>query len=936
MPKIPLYNQLHRQATGDYINKQDKKAGGHDRQDELIRWIASNPGLNTKNVTRQNTAHVVLQLISLITSIQNNNIQCAASSRRTVQLSVQDTRCNSDDLYQQQNPEIKTHNNSRILNGKFDTVYNQPKISPYENGHLTQSTLASLQIEGKPFQPLVTELITVSNIVSSKVTSIANKFTTMLHRSEEFIRQYDPLIFPSTNALHVSRRQHVGKRNSDHINTKSLNDNISDLSESDFNLEKRYASRDFLNTGQQAITTFYDEYNTKYPGLKKLASSVLKDKIKQRFNISLEPDNIYFMHFDLIKYDGGELIQHDPPREKKTLTECLFTNFDASIQTNMQDMDAMCGIYDLSVKKNKEYHSSDAKKIKPTEFIQLVWDIDFYDFAINKFTENFRYKNRHIKKYFIDYIHHLNLSKINTSAAEDVLKGAGILNNSDISVTKFDINGYVASTAFVFRNDINGRVTLYFPQSDFKFISFTDDFKMRSWVANACGTKKYRNIFESHFTISNRQDGAFYYGVDSWLNSINHDRQYYNKIANKSSKITSDNFFEHLFISFRDKILVDLDSLIKSDAEIRRDMWEEIIDASNIIPNPVSPLLSFSLHLEHAIDADNYDEKRQELIKINTDALSIVTMILLDKVMKSPDVDGYYFINDIKKSLRIKDMKLGLKKKQIERNDLNNYINDDKIKDEIYYDKKNDCYRVKRGLGLGKLCSGSNELQVTPKLRIDRNIVNRVKMECENIANEWNQLKINSQQAEQANLDKLINLASNMHESPILDEYIEAGNQGINNFLRYGVDTKSGQYEKDATELQNAYNELIDYRDFSYRIINVPLERYNTIKKGDILVDKGFSSSSALIKNAQEWSSSGYIKSVKGDIKLLIVYDKDVNKKIAGNSFLTDHIITPPREKVQVVNVHPIDDRTVFAILGVTSYSGKTIPKDIYSGKDVL
>lgn len=151
---------------------------------------------------------------------------------------------------------------------------------------------------------------------------------------------------------------------------------------------------------------------------------------------------------------------------------------------------------------------------------------------------------------------------------------------------------------------------------------------MRAWVANACATEEHRKMLVAHFTIANRQDGLFYYGVDAWLNSINLDNDYCDRIAITSTEVPSAHFFTVLYNNIKAKTFSDLDSQIKSDAEVRRDMWEEMADASNILPNPVSPFLSLAMHIEHAINADTYAEKMQEWSKIKNDIVNLIALVI--------------------------------------------------------------------------------------------------------------------------------------------------------------------------------------------------------------------------------------------------------------------------------------------------------------------
>ncbi|CCP08191.1 dermonecrotic toxin (DNT) (PMT) (mitogenic toxin) [Erwinia amylovora MR1] len=76
---------------------------------------------------------------------------------------------------------------------------------------------------------------------------------------------------------------------------------------------------------------------------------------------------------------------------------------------------------------------------------------------------------------------------------------------------------------------------------------------MRSWVANACATEERRAMIASHFTIANRQNNLFYDGIDAWLNTINNDNSYSERIAIKSAFISPNHFFADFFKSVKIK-----------------------------------------------------------------------------------------------------------------------------------------------------------------------------------------------------------------------------------------------------------------------------------------------------------------------------------------------------------------------------------------------
>ncbi|VTR53318.1 Uncharacterised protein [Serratia fonticola] len=141
--------------------------------------------------------------------------------------------------------------------------------------------------------------------------------------------------------------------------------------------------------------------------------------------MEIDPDEFKFILFNGVIYENGEKIQTDP-KVSNTLTGWVFSNFDSSIQNNLVDMNAMCGIYSSDLENNIEYNSRDAISIKPTQFINLVWDMDFYNFAKKNITDTLNNnKGMLIKKYFIDVVNDLDISGIDKTSVKDILNGIG-------------------------------------------------------------------------------------------------------------------------------------------------------------------------------------------------------------------------------------------------------------------------------------------------------------------------------------------------------------------------------------------------------------------------------------------------------------------------------------------------------------------------------
>lgn len=422
-----------------------------------------------------------------------------------------------------------------------------------------------------------------------------------------------------------------------------------------YTVDKRRGD-DFIENAGESLRKFYDDYQKRTPSLAKLASSVMRLSLKERFNLNIDPDKNYFMLFNSAMscsdcFTGWCFT--GKPVEYGTLSSYLIRNFPADAQENLVSVNSQSGIYRVAPDTTNRFDRENEVQLLPSKFIKLVWDIDFYQKAVSIYTNIFNNNAIHSKKNFIDFILNLSSQKLTHGAISDILTGTGLNKNSNVAASLFDINGYKAADLIVFYNHIDHRVTLYLPRAESKFAEFNNMDDMRTWVVDSCHDQAHRESIASHFSLKDRQDGVIYSGVDNWLtsqcNNVNPERDK-NKICTQRTPIESSSFFTFMTTRQHERFFSDLDIRIKSDAEVTRDIWERDIDASAVLPNPITPLATLAIHLEHAFEGDTSEERQQEWSKVSNDIVNLVLMITLDKVSRF-NTEGYEFIDKIKNSL---------------------------------------------------------------------------------------------------------------------------------------------------------------------------------------------------------------------------------------------------------------------------------------------
>ncbi|MFT8210325.1 MAG: hypothetical protein ACMZI0_06585 [Symbiopectobacterium sp.] len=88
MPRLSLVADQHRHAIGNYTHRQDSKYGSQRQQDERVKVLASRPGLHSENSHRQNLAHALVQLLSILNIVSNSTVRVVKNLENTESQSV--------------------------------------------------------------------------------------------------------------------------------------------------------------------------------------------------------------------------------------------------------------------------------------------------------------------------------------------------------------------------------------------------------------------------------------------------------------------------------------------------------------------------------------------------------------------------------------------------------------------------------------------------------------------------------------------------------------------------------------------------------------------------------------------------------------------------------------------------------------------------------
>ncbi|TKI06863.1 dermonecrotic toxin domain-containing protein [Martelella alba] len=189
-------------------------------------------------------------------------------------------------------------------------------------------------------------------------------------------------------------------------------------------------------------------------------------------------------------------------------------------------------------------------------------------------------------------------------------------------------------------------------------------------------------------------------------------------------------------------------------------------------------------------------------------------------------------------------------------------------------------------------------------------------------------------------VDVLILLAKKQVHSPALEDYTEAGSDAINNWLRFDAVRHDPAYADAGVEarlLLRDFDKLYNYDGYAYRSANFPAGVYGKkIVTGDVVLDKGFMSASALPGNSIEWKDQ-WSKTIarSANDQVIFVIDRHVPKKVAGTGFLVDHLLLKPGTALKIVEIMAAEDRHGMPVKVICVASGveHRLAKDIFSGE---
>lgn len=344
------------------------------------------------------------------------------------------------------------------------------------------------------------------------------------------------------------------------------------------------------------------------PDVAKIARERAAQRLYERTGEHLDPDNTWLHGFRFSEssptsFNGWE--HRDAPRYSLTLTQAWMNNFDASWQDQTpNDVNALTGIYRDGPGK-KLYGANNEVRYLASDLRNDIWK-DNLQATVSDAQARFWSNQRQnwialAKAEFIGQARKAHQAgSLTASGYELAMKGAApdvaleapvtvdqlrhrAAPDASVQVRQFDINGLTSSDIRRFVGN-DGRQVLYLPGEARPFHEFSDEAALKHWVIEQAKDPQARDALAKHFSLYDRQNGVTATGVDEGLRKLaagQWDGSAIDSRSNDKETAIGRDVFDEMADRAKARDASDADTLVKSDGEVRADMWKNYLTAAN-------------------------------------------------------------------------------------------------------------------------------------------------------------------------------------------------------------------------------------------------------------------------------------------------------------------------------------------------------------------
>ncbi|RMQ41185.1 hypothetical protein ALQ04_02009 [Pseudomonas cichorii] len=391
------------------------------------------------------------------------------------------------------------------------------------------------------------------------------------------------------------------------------------------------------------------------PDMRQQALENARNILKKHTGQDVSPDTIYWHRFpssvsSSVTFNGWQ--HYGPPSESMTLPQLILHRFNAGDQDNADELDTMSGFYRADPQAGT-YDQRTEVKMLVADVMNDLWAIDFsaqYKEKLASFwqhcAEDFRTlaKANFLSK-ALDDRHSGHLSVMDFQSLIQAVAGnihaplqlsmltATASAPARMRVTSFDIGGHEASDILRIVTP-RGRQIIYIPGEISPIQVFDTHDHLMEWLISATAKVEDRARFLSHFPLSMRHEISNDIGLNHLMDLMPTASA---SLINQNDRDLGMDAFTWLRDSARNRMHADAELSMRSNADLRKQMWIGYLNAFSHVLGPLAAidwpialavvgagLADMGLNIDQAVNGHSTAERKAGVIGAITSGIDVL------------------------------------------------------------------------------------------------------------------------------------------------------------------------------------------------------------------------------------------------------------------------------------------------------------------------
>ncbi|WP_200985822.1 membrane-targeted effector domain-containing toxin [Pseudomonas cichorii] len=391
------------------------------------------------------------------------------------------------------------------------------------------------------------------------------------------------------------------------------------------------------------------------PDMRQQALEKARDILRKHTGLTLSPDTVYWYRFPTAvssntTFNGWQ--HYGSPIESMTLPQLILHRFNAEDQDYADELQTMSGFYTAGLQAGT-YDEHTEVKMLVSDVMNDLWALDFsaqYKTRLASFwqqcAEDFRTlsKANFLSKALEDrHSGHLSAQDFQSliqAVASNVhapiqlsMLTATTSAPAGMRVTAFDIGGHEASDILRIVTP-QGRQIIYIPGEITPIRAFDTQEQVKAWLVSETAKVADRARFLSHFSLSMRHEISNDVGLNHLMDLLPAANA---SLINQNDRDLGMDAFTWLRDSARKRMNADANLSMRSNADLRKQMWIGYLNAFSHVIGPLAAidwpvalavvgagLADMGLNIDQAVNGHTTAERKAGVIGAITSAVDVL------------------------------------------------------------------------------------------------------------------------------------------------------------------------------------------------------------------------------------------------------------------------------------------------------------------------